>query len=377
MEQIASRDANSSAAGGVSEIPENYTIPIKRSAYLAYKTKKSKVRCTGQRQSCDRCRSRAIRCVMPTFRKKTIRKSGLLDDSTTDQSSKAKRLQEDAAINGPLTIESTMTGVQNSTAPGSNTSLHTTDFSADLDHVCAAPTSSSLLKSPFPPTGLTPLMRQVTPPTRIQQSGDVPGTFCNSKLCCCIENSATVLQRLEDDEFNITGLSIEGVVQLQKWAMFQCCSALDCSMCCLLPRVQILVVVICDRLTEIFECLCKRLRSSAAGLNWLESLESQPISSASIVTGTLSTNRHAQLYCSSTRGPAELASCNSAIFSNIQGDNYISQEQLHMMRALLNLQVEHFRSLLNRMHGVSQVSKREARQAKVKTMMARLDTAGT
>ncbi|KAL6806265.1 hypothetical protein GGI42DRAFT_278857 [Trichoderma sp. SZMC 28013] len=404
MEQVASRDANSSATGGASEIRENNDVPIKRPACLACKIKK--VRCTGQRQSCDRCRTRAIRCVMPTFQKKASRKSGLLDDLTqeparltTNQSSEARRLPEDAAMNQPLTAEPTMTGAQNTTgrqidsghyqhgnqdvylgctqAPGSNTSLLATDCSADLDRICAAPTSSSLLKSPLQSTGLPPLTRQVTPPTPIQESGCVPDSFCNSKLCCCIENSATVLQRLEDDEFNITGLSIEGVVQLQKWVMFQCCLALDCSMCCLLPRVQTLVVVICDRLTEIFECLCKRFHSSAAGLNWPESLESHSVSSSSIVTGTLSTNRHAQLYCSATRGPAELASCNSAIFSNIQGDNYIPQEQLHMMRALLNLQIEHFRSLLNRVHGVSQDSRSEARQAKVKTMMARLDTAGT
>lgn len=79
----------------------------------------SKVRCTGQRQRCDRCRSRAIRCIMPTLQKKAIRKAGLLDGLTheatrspTDESVEAKRLQEDATINQPLAAEQTMTGVQ-------------------------------------------------------------------------------------------------------------------------------------------------------------------------------------------------------------------------------------------------------------------------
>ncbi|KAL7781911.1 hypothetical protein V8C43DRAFT_297253 [Trichoderma afarasin] len=380
MEQVASRNADFSAAGGASEIRENHAVPIKRSACLACKIKK--VRCTGQRQRCDRCRSRAIRCIMPTLQKKVVRKAGLLDGLTqgatrspTDQNVEAKRLQEDATINEPFTAEQTMTGVQDTAAPGSATPLHTTDCSADFGRVCAAPTSSTLLKSPLQSTGLTPLARQVTPP--IQESGGVPDSFCSYKTCCCMENSVTVLQRLEDDEFRITELSIEGVVQLQKWVMFQCCLALDCPICCLLPQVQALIVVICDRLTEIFECLCKRLHNSVAELNELESLESQPLPSTSIVTGSSSTNRQSQLYCSSTRGPAELASCNSAIFSDIHGENYIPQEQLHMMRGLLNLQIEYFRNLLKRVNGVSQVSGSEARQAKVKTMMARLEIADT
>ncbi|KAF3071735.1 hypothetical protein CFAM422_006097 [Trichoderma lentiforme] len=150
MEQVASRNADSSAAGGASEIRENHAVPIKRSACLACKIKKvricirscavinergwmcadmkwSKVRCTGQRQRCDRCRSRAIRCIMPTLQKKVIRKAGLLDGLTqgatrspTDQSVEAKRLQEDATINQPLTAEQTMTGVQDTAVYGIN-----------------------------------------------------------------------------------------------------------------------------------------------------------------------------------------------------------------------------------------------------------------
>ncbi|KAL7907495.1 hypothetical protein GGI35DRAFT_456400 [Trichoderma velutinum] len=382
MEQVAYRNADPPAVGGASEVSQNHAVPIRRSACLPCKLKK--VRCTGQRQSCDRCRSRAIRCVMPTVRKRAIRKAGLLDGltqqqarSTTGQSSEAKRVQRNATINQPPAAGPTMSGAQNTMAPGSDMAPHLVDCSADIERVCAAPTPSSLLKSALQFTGLTTLPRQVTPPIPAQGFGGVLDPFCDSGPCLCIENSATVLQRLEDDEFKITELSIEGVVQLQKWVMFQCCAALDCPICYLLPRVQTLIVVICDRLTEMFECLCKRLHNSTAGLTWLESLKGQHFSTASTVTDISSTKRHAQLYCSSSRGPAELASCNSAIFSNLRGDSYIAQEQLHMMRGLLNLQIEHCRSLLKRVYGVSQDAKSEARQAKVEMMIARLDTADT
>lgn len=43
MEQVASRNADSLAAGGASEIRENHAVPIKRSACLACKIKKVRI----------------------------------------------------------------------------------------------------------------------------------------------------------------------------------------------------------------------------------------------------------------------------------------------------------------------------------------------
>lgn len=58
MEQVASRNADSSAAGGASEIHENHAVPIKRSACLACKIKKVRIR------SCAVINERAAGCVL-------------------------------------------------------------------------------------------------------------------------------------------------------------------------------------------------------------------------------------------------------------------------------------------------------------------------
>jgi len=80
----------------------------------------------------------------------------------------------------------------------------------------------------------------------------------------------------------------------------------------------------------------------------------------------------AQLLCGSTSQAANVAACNLMLFSDDFRAQYSDEEQVHMIRVLLGLQIRNFRQLLARVGDVAQVQKSKARAAKINSMLARL-----
>jgi hypothetical protein len=200
----------------------------------------------------------------------------------------------------------------------------------------------------------------------------------NTSACSCVYNTLRVVQQLDDDAFNITSLSLDQVLQLQKWIMSQCHKPLDCPNCNLLSTVYTVLVIICDRLAEMFECIHKRIKKSSQRLSGQGVSSDQGSSNESWAPSSSGiTERPEQLYCTSSKGLASKANCNPVLFSPDFKSMYSEEEQVHMIGVLLKLQMRNFRTLLARVHNASQTGANEARRARVKSIMIRLMKAET
>ena len=225
----------------------------------------------------------------------------------------------------------------------------------------------------------------VAPQSNPNRSGSPP--------CSCLSDLVRVVQQLDDDEFHITTMSLDQVLQLQKWLVFQCCKPLDCPKCLDLSTIHTVRLILCDRLTEMFECIHKRVKSASAILTGMNSDSSShsassqspdshsshnslhsapPPSVAAVGSGPLP----AQLFCSSSGRAANAAACNPLMFSDEFRNQYSDEEQVHMIRVLLRLQIRNFQKLLLRVERTSQTVANQARASKVKSMMVRLSKAG-
>lgn len=201
-------------------------------------------------------------------------------------------------------------------------------------------------------------------------SSNTPPDACN-----CLYNTVRVVQQLDDDDFRITSMTLGQVSQLQKWIMTQCYKALDCATCKSLSAVHTVLTVVCDRLAEMFECIHKRIKRCNQQITGRLSNSSSSSSSSSSSGQSTATNSPVdqsgeQLFCATTRRPAAQAPCNTEIFSSDFHRMYTSEEQVHMIRALLKLQVKNFRTLLTRIGNASQFV--EARQSRIEAMNSRL-----
>ncbi|KAK7742001.1 hypothetical protein SLS53_004585 [Cytospora paraplurivora] len=218
-------------------------------------------------------------------------------------------------------------------------------------------TSGSAITSAMPTTASLAMSRETSPST-----------------CSCMQDTVRVVQQLEDDDFRITTLTLDKVVQLQKRLVSQCLSALDCRSCRSPGDVQTVLLIICDRLAEMFECIHRRLqklgqriaaRSPASFALPTPPGEEQP--------GTATSS--GQLFCGTSGGYASNAECNPGLFLPEMQAMYSEQEQVHLIKALLRLQMDNFQELLDRVSSASQASVSQARRLKIRSQMARLSKA--
>jgi hypothetical protein len=216
--------------------------------------------------------------------------------------------------------------------------------------------------------------------------------------CSCLTDLVRVVQQLDDDEFHLTTMSLDQVLQLQKWLIFQCCKPLDCPSCLDLSATHTMRLIICDRLTEMFECIHLRVKRGGAMLvgqssdssnqsmsSPPDSVSTQSDSQSSFYLGPVFQQQSeslfpaagpgplpSQLFCGSSGRAASKAECNPLMFSDGFRNQYSDEEQVHMIRVLLRLQSRNFHKLLLRVERTSQVAASQARGAKVESMMARL-----
>lgn len=209
----------------------------------------------------------------------------------------------------------------------------------------------------------------------VDPATDPAGSWAKTDGCSCMHNAVRVVQQLDDDDFHITKLSLGQVLQLQKWIIAQCYKPLDCVTCKFLPTVHTVLVIICDRLTEMFECIHKRIQKANRRISGLTDWSDESTSASS---DSLSSNeRVGELYCTSSHGEAGKANCNPELFSTDFLATYTTEEQVHIIRVLLKLQVRNYRALLMRVGNASQITGSEARQAKIKSMIIRLGRAAS
>jgi hypothetical protein len=186
---------------------------------------------------------------------------------------------------------------------------------------------------------------------------------------------ASVVQKLDDDEFHLTTLALDGVLQVQKWLIFQCCRPLECPRCSNLSSVHTLLLIVCDRLTKMFDCTSrrlKRIRVTTTGGMSMEAL-------SDVLRRQASTDAPpeplGQLFCSVTGSPADQSECNPLVFSGDLQGRYTEEEQVHMIRGIINLHVGYFRKLLSRIEVLSQEGGNKARLSRISAIIAKLDAA--
>lgn len=217
----------------------------------------------------------------------------------------------------------------------------------------------------------------------------------NTCQCTCLHDTVRVVQQLDDDEFHITTLPLDQVLQLIKWLIFQCCKPLGCPGCVGLLAVHTVLLIVCDRLTEMFECTHKRIQrasSTFAGKtsNGGDSNNHTPRSVSSgdsayaFISPTTAGERGGlgdvggattQLFCSTSGQAQTRASCNPMMFSDTFRSQYSDEEQVHMIRVLLKLQVRNFRQLLLKVESTCELHGSQARKSKVKSYILRLANA--
>ncbi|KAK0701968.1 hypothetical protein B0T26DRAFT_735421 [Lasiosphaeria miniovina] len=441
FEQVAQRQAG--GANGRSR-------PPRRSACVA--CQKNKLRCTGCPRNCDRCQARALDCVLPATTSRRRPNSSTLTwqcesvearDETLDgiqppPESPALRTQ-----GGDLALAKNPT--DNDMPAADFLNFDGEGFDADIGDL-GLDNSSLDFRMPSSPVADMNVARGIPPESHIFHSEyfrdqsshpgkSLPGesgenqkqpvvaghvlqarsdfdvrldsseALANSGTCSCLCDAVRVVQQLEDDEFHTSTLSLDMVLQLQKWLIFQCCNVLDCPKCASLPTVHAMVLIICDRMSEMFECISTRIRLAAAVIMSLspaagsssnkpalpENSESPDPSNAPIGTGTAyiltlgqqaamnwnSTPSNPQLFSNTSGGPAASAACNPLLFSNEFRAQYSDEEQIHIMRVLLKLQIRNFRHLLVRVERAGEAQGSQARRAKVQSMTGRVDKAST
>ncbi|KUI65980.1 hypothetical protein VM1G_02312 [Cytospora mali] len=194
----------------------------------------------------------------------------------------------------------------------------------------------------------------------------------NPPVCSCMQDTMRVVQQLEDDEFHITTLTLDKVLQLQKRLVSQCSSALDCPSCKRSGNVQTVLIIICDRLAEMFECIHRRVQRLG------QRIAARSPASFAIPAGQeqmSSPLAPGQLFCNTSGGYASNADCNPGLFLPEMQAMYSEQEQVHLIKALLQLQMDNFQELLDRVSGANQSGASQARRSKIRSLMARLSKA--
>ncbi|KAL1988060.1 hypothetical protein VTN96DRAFT_1091 [Rasamsonia emersonii] len=404
MEQVVARGASP----GQQDQSRNRARPSRRPACISCQTKK--LRCTGPKGDCDRCRARVIPCVFPTSSAKNNRSASSSSVQGPSRQESGAQPLENALEPGDRQQEPTVSASDSNNTNGSlegnpsDMNFHNdmTQLLMDMEdldrsHQMENPDPgnqypgdlgdmSHLQYNLLPPnlahnlpawltneTWAQQAIQDLLPMTDAQNRIPTPSnpanldlsrddsTSWNSSLGCpCIHSTVRVVQQLDDDDFRITALSLDQVVQLQKWIISQCGKPLDCPNCRFLPTVHTVLVIICDRLSEMFECISKRIKRANQRLSGQASSEE-------------STESAEPCAADSSRN----ANCNPDLFSSEFQNTYSDEEQVHMIRVLLKLQLRNFRALLVRLDGVIQIAGSEARRSKVKSVMLRLGRAAT
>lgn len=216
----------------------------------------------------------------------------------------------------------------------------------------------------------------MTPSQDSQSKGDLG--------CSCIDNTLDIIQRLDDDEFCLRSLAFDQVLKLQKWLVFQCLRPLQCHRCGNNARAQSAILVICERIIEMFRCLSNRLRRLLSGLNMsvqqdgmeafgtlqlpepFTGAHAGPLDGGPVVPG--------QLFDGETGQSGVLSTCTLHLFSTEFRAQYSSDEQCQMIHVLAKMQIENCARLLKRLG--SMCESHGARSGKIAAMEKRLRDAG-
>ncbi|KAF2219366.1 hypothetical protein BDZ85DRAFT_45698 [Elsinoe ampelina] len=184
--------------------------------------------------------------------------------------------------------------------------------------------------------------------------------------CDCITSALGVVQQLDDDHFKLSSLSLDQVIQLQKWIQKSAGASLKCESCKDDSKVLTVVVIVCERLTEMFECIHRRIDQATQ-----ETLGGDPN------LPRLVSMSDEQLYPSLGTKEGCDVRCNTALFSMEFQKMYSGEEQVHMIKVLLRLQMRNLQAHLVTLTTIYDSKANEARRHKISSLTARLSRAAS
>ncbi|KAF4547723.1 Hypothetical protein D9617_37g012490 [Elsinoe fawcettii] len=377
--------------------------------------RKSKLRCTGLEQQCDRCQSRSILCVLPASPGPKLRQEPSQSPKNgTTAPHKSKFIGPVAAAVHP-TPSSTALEVPPATcttsAPGSlntmaeldpsvgNSSSHM--FQLEADHnffegldlqqaslASAVDTSTAWFDMPTDVGEELANLEDEHPPSMASTdgsgsahgiSGPIPGLMLNVNAsvednrsqwlgCSCVNNALGVIQQLDDDHYRLASLSLDQVIQLQKWIHKTSEACLTCETCKHDPKALTVTVIICERLMDMFECIHRRIDQAT------RSVSNGRIDSADLVHMMMEEPLGVPDSSSDDAGDSR---CNTALFSSDFQTMYSGEEQVHMMRVLLRLQMRNLHDNLTKLKDTFDSKANRARRQKIASLLNRFSKAAT
>ena len=193
--------------------------------------------------------------------------------------------------------------------------------------------------------------------------------------CSCVDDLLHVVERLDNDDFQLRTLAFDQVLKLQKWLTFNCLQPLGCSNCSNRPTVHSVILVICERVTNMFQCLSRRLKQPRLNLEETDTSSSfTTFSCLSRAADSSEPSPQPQTFEVSTYA-GNTFGCNPEMFSPEFRRQYSNEEQFHMIRVLAEIQVRNFDKLLVRISEVAMAQGSQGRVEKVQVTRMRLQEA--
>ncbi|KAH8886156.1 hypothetical protein GQ53DRAFT_694924 [Thozetella sp. PMI_491] len=368
-----------------------------------------KLRCTGPDLDCDRCRMRGLACIFPTPRTRSQpkhREENAFRTSTAPSKPTAPNLEPRNVVSeqssGDDFLKADLFEFPTTILATELLEPHEVKFGDISDGLNSTTSMPSLSHSGSP--GSTPDV-PILSSSEEQDSFQIPESFfsgCSShnnsvssgletlfgwagdssSACSCRTNALRVVQQFDEDHFGVTGMALDQVLQLQKRLILMCRATLDCANCALSGDVHSLLMIICDNLTEIFECIHKRIRL------WSQQTASQQPPGArtrnsnamapgmnTVADSSLAAAEElsATLFCKTYGGPAtSFTGCSLDLFLPEFQAMYTEQEQIHLIKALMGVQFDTFRDLLDYAKDSTQLGSSVARRSKIESRKVRL-----
>jgi hypothetical protein len=178
-----------------------------------------------------------------------------------------------------------------------------------------------------------------------------------------------VVQKLDDDFFRLRHLPFDEVLQVQKWLMFSCCQPLECAECAQPQFTHSTLLIVCDRITQIFACLCRRFHKISTGTMGIDAppLETWPPSPAPELTVP------SQLFDGTTGQPGMGGACTVDIFRERFSEEHSQEEQLLTIQVLMKSHIRNFSKLLDRVGAMPQSQQSQARTGRVRNLKTYLE----
>ncbi|KAH7322676.1 hypothetical protein B0I35DRAFT_476603 [Stachybotrys elegans] len=186
-----------------------------------------------------------------------------------------------------------------------------------------------------------------------------------SEPCTCLPDILDVVQKLEDDEFRLRTLAFDHVLKLQKWLLFHCCKQLDCSKCSDKATAPAMILIICERISEMFRCLARRMPTLSPHGIQPPAADARLLPPPQGSTSPLEEATGGKLFDGGTAEDGSATPCSLDMFSPDFRAEYSFEEQLHMIHVLTKIQVRNFNQFLVRLGHTPQSQRSRARQGKI------------